>query len=101
MVALIGQGTAGRKWIEYEILEAWNAGLGLVGIKIHNLTDHEDNQCDEGKNPFDDFSVNGKALSYIVNTYNPGFSLSKNVRNYIAENLEGWIEEAIKIRAKY
>jgi hypothetical protein len=100
-VVLIGQNTAGRKWIKHEIRESWKLGMGLLGIHIHNLTDHNEEQAKQGANPFDDFSINGKSLSSIVKTYNPSYTISRNVRNYIAENLEDWIEEAIKIRAKY
>jgi hypothetical protein len=100
-VVLIGQNTAGRKWINHEIRQSWNLGMGLLGIHIHNLTDYNDEQSRKGANPFDDFNVNGKSLSSIVKTYNPNYQISKNVRNCIAENLEDWIEEAIKIRAKY
>ena len=75
--------------------------MGLLGIHIHNLTDHNEEQSKQGANPFDDFNINGKSLSSIVKIYNPSYQVSKTVRNYIAENLEAWIEEAIKIRAKY
>lgn len=100
-VVLIGQNTAGRKWIKHEIRESWNCGMGLLGIHIHNLNDHSDEQSNKGANPFDDFNISGKPLSAIVKTYDPAYTISKNVRNNIAENLENWIEEAIAIRAKY
>ena len=75
--------------------------MGLLGIHIHNLTDHREEQSMQGANPFDDFNIEGTPLPSIVKTYNPSYTISKNVRNHIAENLEAWIEEAIKIRAKY
>jgi hypothetical protein len=31
-VVLVGSGTANRKWINYEIVKAWDDGLGVVGI---------------------------------------------------------------------
>src|SRR5437867_8357494 len=36
-VVLIGAATAGRKWINFEVMKSWNDGKGLVGIYIHNL----------------------------------------------------------------
>src|SRR4051812_35601534 len=36
-IVLIGEGTAGRKWINYEIEQSWKSGKGLLGIYIHNL----------------------------------------------------------------
>ena len=37
-------------------------------------------------------------LSDIAKCYDPPYSVSTNVYNYIAENIDSWIEEAIKIR---
>lgn len=39
-VVLVGSETAGRKWIEYEIRKSWEEGMGVVGIRIHNLKNH-------------------------------------------------------------
>src|SRR6266849_2982853 len=36
-VVLIGAGTAGRKWINYEIKTTWNNKKGLLGIYVHHL----------------------------------------------------------------
>ena len=52
-IILIGQNTAGRKWINYEIKKAWEDGKGVMGIYIHNLEDSDGNQSAKGKNPFD------------------------------------------------
>ncbi len=99
-VVLIGTNTAGRKWINYEIEKSWNNGKGLFGIYIHNLKDKDGNQGLKGKNPFDNFELNGKLLSYIVKTYDPPYYDSKDVYNYIRNNIESWVEEAIEIRNK-
>ena len=40
-VVLVGKETANRKWINHEIIEAWNASLGVVGIRIHGLKNNE------------------------------------------------------------
>lgn len=37
VVVLIGNKTASRKWVQYEIEQAWKLGKGIVGIYIHNL----------------------------------------------------------------
>ena len=37
VVVLIGENTAGRKWINYEIKKAIELDKGIVGIYIHNL----------------------------------------------------------------
>lgn len=97
-VVLIGQKTAGRRWIEYEIEQSWKSGKGLVGIYIHNLKDRQGNQSTKGKNPFDNIKVNQKKLSKIVKTYDPPRYTSKGVYGYIKTNIADWIEEAIEIR---
>ena len=100
-VVLIGQSTAGRKWINYEIVESWKKGMGLLGIHIHNITNSEDEQSSKGSNPFAGFNIRGKLLSSIVKTYDPPFSTSRDVYNHIAENIADWIDEAIEIRSSH
>jgi hypothetical protein len=41
-VVLVGTGTANRKWINHEIIKAWDDGLGVVGIYIHGLKNLDD-----------------------------------------------------------
>jgi hypothetical protein len=47
-VVLVGVETAGRRWITYEINEAWNRGMGVVGIRIDRLKDVLGRQSWEG-----------------------------------------------------
>jgi hypothetical protein len=101
LVVLIGQRTSARRWVKYEIEKAWNSGKGVVGIYIHNLKDFSGNQSAQGSNPFVGFNLkNGKNMSNFAKAYNPAGSRSTAVYDYIKNNLEGWIEEAIKLRAQ-
>ena len=102
-VVLIGENTAGRKWINYEIKAAWTGEKGLVGVNIHRLKNLEGNQASKGRNPFEDFTIGERKtrMSSVVKVYNPPYSDSKDVYNYISENLADWIEEAIDIRENY
>lgn len=102
-VVLIGENTAGRKWIDYEIAAAWNNNKGVVGVYIHRLKDFDGNQAMKGRNPFEHFTMEDsqKKLSSIVKAYNPPYTDSKEVYAYIQENLTDWIEEAIEIRQDY
>ena len=97
-VVLIGSYTAKRKWINYEIKKAWELGKGVVGIYIHNLKDQNGKQSTKGDNPFKGFSVESRPLSQIVRAYDPPYSTSTNVYEYIKTNIADWIEEVIKIR---
>lgn len=53
VVVLVGSNTAGRKWINHEIIKGWDDGKGIVGIYIHGLKDSNGNISTKGDNPFD------------------------------------------------
>lgn len=96
VVVLIGVDTHKRPWIKYEIKKAWKEKKGLVGIYIHNLKDPKTGKCSKGTNPFDQFNFeDGSKLSSVVSCYNPD---SSDTYNDIANNLDKWIEKAIKDR---
>ncbi|MBS1960866.1 MAG: TIR domain-containing protein [Bdellovibrionales bacterium] len=97
-IILIGSETAGRKWINYEIGEAWKNGLGILGIHIHNIKNSDGKQCSKGTNPFSGLKLGEKSFDTVVKTYDPPHSESTQVYQYIEKNLAEWIEEAIKIR---
>jgi len=101
VVVLIGSQTAGRKWVKYEIEKGWNDGKGVVGIYIHNLKDNDGRQAPKGQNPFNNFTLNGQNLSTIVKAYDPPYSDSQKVYDYIKNRLTDWIEEAIAIRNQH
>ncbi|WP_071656195.1 TIR domain-containing protein [Mangrovactinospora gilvigrisea] len=100
-IVLIGSQTAGRKWINYEILKAWHDGKGVLGVYIHNLKDQSGFTSPRGVNPFSSLTVkaNGQTISLdkLVPVYDPGYS-SGTAYAEIAENLESWVEDAIKLR---
>ena len=102
-VVLIGSGTAGRKWIKYEIEKSWNDAKGVVGVYVHNLKDSAGNQSTKGRNPFEDFTMkkDNSKLSSIVRAYDPPYSKSNDVYDHIKSNLAKWVEEAIKVRDNY
>lgn len=96
VIVLVGQRTAYRKWVKYEIEKAWNDRKGLMGIYIHNIRCPRTGTCTQGINPFDQVTLNnGKKLSGIVKCYDPKYS---DAYNDIANNIDAWIEEAIRIR---
>ena len=117
VVVLIGEETASRDWVKYEIQEAWKKGKGIVGIYIHNLEDQSQKQSNKGENPFDYFCIdkrfnfisnratpldqNEARLSSICKTYDSIYSFSQNVYNDIKIHINDWIEEAIAIRNRY
>jgi hypothetical protein len=100
-VVLVGANTAGRKWINHEIVESWNKGMGVVGIRIHRLLDSSGNGSSIGGNPFDSIEYGTAKLSSVVKLYDPSYTASTDVYNYIKRNLAGWVEEAITIRSSH
>lgn len=99
VVVLIGEETASRPWIRYEIEEAWNSGKGVVGIYIHNVKDPVTGKCNKGKNPFENFTLeNGEKLSDIVECFNPK---ADDAYNDIATHISDLVEDAIATRDSY
>jgi len=98
VVVLVGKQTANRKWVNYEIMKAWNDKKGVLGIYIHNLKNSDGYQATQGTNPFDFINRGETKLSSIVKCYNPPYTDSKDVYDYIKNNIDAWVEAAIKIR---
>ena len=99
-IVLVGSNTANRKWINHEIVKAWNDGMGVVGIYIHGLKNLDGKISPKGNNPFD-YITHGpskKKLSTIVKCYNPAGSNSKERYAWISKYLSDAVEEAISIR---
>ena len=101
LVLLVGENTANRKWINHEIIKAWNDGLGVVAIRIHGLKNFEQQESAPGKNPFDFIDVGSKKLSAIAKCYNPSGADSKARYAWISNNMEAMVEEAINIRKNH
>ena len=99
-IVLIGEETSERKWVKYEIKKSWEDGKGILGIYIHNLKNQNGERSRKGKNPFEQFTLKGgEKLSNKIKVYNPPYEFdSKANYNYIAENIEDWIETAINDR---
>jgi hypothetical protein len=101
VIVLIGANTAGRKWINHEIVKGWDDGKGIVGVYVHNLLDSDQKQATKGANPFAaiGYGNTGRMLSSVVKAYDPPYTTSTNVYDHIKKNLPAWVEEAITIRA--
>jgi len=92
---LIGNETADREWVRYELVESWNRGNGVVGIWIHDILDRDRKADVQGRNPLELLTLsNGTRLSAVCKTYN---WVSDDGR----ANLGKWLEEAVEIRSRY
>lgn len=102
-IVLIGAQTANRKWINHEIVKSWDAGMGVVGIRIHGLKNNHGLISTFGDNPFD-YITHGPTksrLSSIVKCYNPSGATSQDCYDWICKHLANAVEEAILIRGKH
>ena len=96
VIVLVGEETANRPWVRYEIEKAWNDEKLIFGIFIHNLKCPRNGTSRKGGNPFDTFNFNdGRKLSSVVKCYDPIFY---NAYNDIARNMESWVNAAIAQR---
>lgn len=98
VIVLIGTNTAARPWVKHEIKYAFDNGKALLGIHIHRLLDRNGNASAKGANPFTTFNVGDKPLTNWAKTYDPSGVDSKGVYDTIKNNIEAWIEEAIRLR---
>lgn len=100
VVVLVGSETATRPWVRREIVKGWDAGKGVLGIRIHKLLGTDSKPSAAGENPLDriGYGGTGKKLSSIAQLISPTGSDSKAAYKSISDNIEEWIEQAIAIR---
>lgn len=101
-VVLVGTNTAGRKWINHEIVQSWNAGMGVVAIHINGIKDKDGLTSARGANPLDSIKIGGtdKKLSSVAKCYSPGGSTSAERYSWISQHIENAVAEAVAIRKK-
>lgn len=99
VVVFIGEDTAKKKWVRYEIEKAWNERKGLLGVYIHNMEEISAKRI-KGENPFEKFKMNrdGKQLRSVIKCYDPE---PNDAYNCILDNLNMWIDDALSIREFY
>lgn len=101
-VVLVGEETADRRWVTYEIVEAWNRGMGVVGIYIHGLQNQDRLTSRKGRNPLDLVTIGNRyVLSSIAKCYDPAGTDSKQCYDWIYKHLRNAVEEAIHIRNRF
>lgn len=96
LIVLVGAKTAGRRWVKYEIKKAWQKGLGVMAIHVHNLKDANGEQSEKGSDPFAGLKVDGESV--VGTVYDPPYKTSTYVYEYIVDNIEDWVKTAIKAR---
>ncbi len=82
-VVLIGEETANRPYVQYEIEQSWINGNGLIGVYIDKMEDSDGNVGTRGADPFVVMGYKGIRTYCYVN--GDGYN-----------NLGDWIEAAYK-----
>jgi hypothetical protein len=100
VVVLVGAETANRPWVLYEVAKGWNDGKGVLGIRIDKLLGTDSKPAVAGPNPFSKVRLKDswKTLADFAPLKVPAGADSKAAYASIADNIEAWIEDAIKIR---
>lgn len=96
-IVLIGAETYLRDWVNYEIKKSHQEGKGLIGIKIHNLKNQNQNSDVAGFNPFDNFYIESNGIRTNLSGIYPTYDwILDNGR----QNIGSWVEKAA-VRAGY
>lgn len=74
---LIGENTASRRWVKYEINESIRLGKGLFGVHIYRIKDQNGEESKQGNNPLPE--------GYPVYMWN---------KDEGSKNLGKWVDEA-------
>ena len=98
VVVLIGAQTSLRKWVKYEIKEAWESGRGIIGIDVHQLLDNRGKPGKPGKNPFEQFAYGGVNLGTLIKVHQPLGDTQEERLAHIAANAGIWAANAVAAR---
>jgi hypothetical protein len=90
---LIGTGTSGRRWVNYEIIKSYEDRKGLLGIYIHNIPDKYGYKAIKGGNPFGNIYIEpGGRREYFSTIY--------RTYDWVADdgykNFGNWVEDAAR-----
>lgn len=103
-VVLIGAYTSSRQYVKYEVQRSSDINKGIVGVRIHNLKNQDQETSSYGSNPLDD--VSKEVPIYAGSTYMVKRKLSEIFKTYDYklengyENFTKWVEEAANIAGR-
>jgi len=101
-VVLIGQETAMRPFVRYEIEESFRRKNGLLAIHIHGIKNSDKKASRKGRNPLDDFTamVDHPFLGIFGHKTEKRYSEIFQTFDWIQDdgrrNMAAWIEEAAR-----
>jgi len=90
-VILIGQETAGRTWVDYEIMQSHNGGKGIIGVYINKIKLPDGTVDARGRNPLDDWTIRQYGRPVKLSSLYPTYDW---VDNDGYSNFSTWVEAA-------
>lgn len=91
VVVLIGQQTADRPWVKYEIQKAWNDRTPLLGVRIHGLSSM--GQVDQpGADPFEAAGLS----RWGIPVFDPTRTDSQSTHAALRLNLAAWADRGVR-----
>jgi len=126
LCVLIGNQTYTRRWVDYEILKAIELGMGVFGVRIHQIKDPKTGVDTAGSSPFQFLGygikeqkmnpmvqykdgwkdapylspIDSSAAPYLEGTERPILSSLFNVYDWVDgegyNNFGNWVEKAAK-----
>lgn len=97
VIVLIGQETAGRPWVQYEVDKAWADKKPLLGIRIHGLASFNGGADKPGPSPFERLS--GGSLVPIFDPTKKSWTGTidtKATYNELHNRIVPWSEQGVK-----
>ena len=98
VIVMIGNETAGRPFVQYEIKRAWQIKKPMLGVMIHGLKDSSQRTDVAGPNPFKQFGFSDSAKTYAdyVPVFDPAsftgkaYPTSADIHAAIRSNISIW-----------
>jgi hypothetical protein len=90
-VILIGSETSSRDWVNFEIIESYKRGNGLLGVYIHNIRNEYSFIDIKGINPFNNIYINLNGQNLFFSSIFPTYDY---ILNDGYNQLGNWIEDA-------
>ncbi|SIQ25825.1 TIR domain-containing protein [Micromonospora avicenniae] len=95
VIVLVGQETASRPWVIYEIEKAWNDKKPLLGVRIHGLSSFGTTDR-PGANPFENAYIGGSIPLFDPTATDwRGNIDSQTTYKNLATNLEWWSGQGV------
>ncbi|TIH29826.1 TIR domain-containing protein [Subtercola vilae] len=95
VIVLVGQETANRPWVKYEIEKAWADRRPLLGVRIHGLSSFGTTDK-PGADPFAKANITGNVPIFDpTKTDIWGKIDSQATYKSLSDNLEGWAARGV------